>query len=122
MHLLAAAASQSPYQIRLSALVVTIVIGTFLPLVVGLVTKLRASSALKGSLLLILDGVNALIVHSTMDDGVAVFSKQTLILWFASIVQSQAMFHKIWKPLGAPEALAPQAGIGGGPGAARRAA
>lgn len=115
MHLLATAAQASPYQIRLSSLIVMFVVGTLLPLLVGFVTKWDAHPGLKGFLLITFTAVSALIVQSTMNDGVAVISKQGAALAFFGWVQAVASHFGIWSPSGVSARLAPTVGIGGTP-------
>jgi hypothetical protein len=81
-------------------MVVSILIGTVLPIVVGLVTKLKASSRLKALLLLTLSAVQGLIVNSTLGDGAAVLSADTLLVAAIGWVSAVASYYGLLTPTG----------------------
>jgi hypothetical protein len=105
--------------LRLSALVVTGLVALGLPVLVGLLTKMRAHPLVKGSLAIIFDALNALIVAATLNDGTAWLSKQTFFQFLISLGISEATYLKIWKPAGT-NTLAPEFGIGGNAGTGAR--
>jgi hypothetical protein len=103
-------------EIQLSALSIQLLIGLFIPLVVGLATKYTTSSGFKALLMLVLNAVQTLIVQTTMADGTAIISKETFIQWLMALVISVSMYAGVYKPLNltssTPEgALAPNKGL-----------
>lgn len=82
----------------LDALLVSTLLGTVLPILVGLVTKLNAASWVKGVSLLFLSAVTGLISTSTTLDGTAVFSKESLILALIAWVTAVATYFGLLKP------------------------
>lgn len=103
-------------EIQISALSIQLLIGLFIPLVVGLATKYTTSSGFKALLMLVLNAVQTLIVQSTMADGTAIISKATFIQWLMALVISVSMYAGVYKPLNltssTPEgALAPTKGL-----------
>lgn len=97
----------------LSAVAVTLVLGTIIPVLVGLITKMDASSKLKGALMLVLNAVQGLVIASQTTSGEAVFSVDALILFGAGVAMSLAAYYGLYKPNDVPEKLAPNFGIGG---------
>lgn len=79
---------------------VSILVGTVLPILVGLVTKLNASSALKSILLLTFAAVEGLIVNATVTDGSAVFSWHTVAVAGIGWVTAVASYYGLLKPTG----------------------
>lgn len=87
-------------------------LGTAIPLLVGVVTKAKASSRIKAvvnaTLSFLLGGVGYLVAH----EGSAPWQEVAgagLVAWTASGVA----FHNLWKPLGTAEAVASAtAGVG----------
>jgi hypothetical protein len=98
---------------NISAVAVTLIIGTILPVLVGLVTKLDASSKLKGGLLVALNATQSLIIASRVSDGGAYFTADALILFVAGVVVSLMSYYGFYKPNDVPAKLAPNFGIGG---------
>lgn len=98
---------------NISAVAVTLIISTILPVLVGLVTKLDASSKLKGGLLLALNATQGLIVASRVSDGGANFTADALILFVAGVAVSLAAYYGFYKPNDVSAKLAPGFGIGG---------
>lgn len=95
-----------------SALVVSIILGTVLPIVVGIVTKINAPSKLKGALLTALNALQAWIVSAVALDGSAVFTKDSALLFALGMVTSLATYYGVYKPNDVPLKLAPGFGIG----------
>ena len=100
----------------LSAVAVTLVLGTVIPLLVGLITKLDAPSKLKGALMIVLNAVQGLIVASQTSTGDAVLSVDALILFVAGVAMSLAAYYGLYKPNDVPEKLVPTFGLGGSAG------
>lgn len=98
---------------NISAVAVTLIIGTILPVLVGLVTKLDASSKLKGALLLVLNAAQGLIVASRVSDGGANFTVDALVLFVAGVAVSLMSYYGFYKPHDVSAKLAPDFGIGG---------
>ena len=82
----------------ISAVAVTLLISTILPVLVGLVTKLDASSKLKGAILLVLNAVQGLIVASQVSGGGASFTIDALILFVAGVAVSLMAYYGLYKP------------------------
>jgi len=98
---------------NISAVAVTLIIGTILPVLVGLVTKLDASSKLKGGLLLVLNATQGLIVASQVSDGGASFTVDAVVLFIAGVSVSLMSYYGFYKPNDVPAKLAPGFGVGG---------
>lgn len=97
----------------LDAVLVAALVGTVLPLAVGLLTKINASAGVKGVLLLTLSAVNGLVSTATQTDGTALISKETLVAALASWAAAVTTHFGLWKPAQAQEkALLPDRGIG----------
>lgn len=82
--------------VHLSAVVVTLLVGTVIPLVSGLISK--ANSKWTGLATIILNAITALVVTATLSDGTAVFSQQSLLTAFSGIASSIAIYYSVWKP------------------------
>lgn len=95
-----------------NALVVTILLGTVLPILVGLVTKLDAPSGMKGSILIVLNAVQAGVVSATTSDGSASFTRESIVLFLFGLATSLSTYYGVYKPLDVPSKLAPEFGIG----------
>lgn len=95
-----------------NAMVVTIILGTILPILVGLITKLDAPSGMKGAILIVLNAVQAGIVSATTADGSASFTTESLVLFAFGIATSLSTYYGVYKPLDVPSKLAPEFGIG----------
>jgi ABC-type uncharacterized transport system permease subunit len=95
-----------------NSLVVSIILGTVIPIVVGLVTKLNASRKLKGGLLVTLSAFQAFVVSATMSDGSASFSRESTLLFFVGLATSLAMHYGVYVPVEVPNKLAPEFGLG----------
>lgn len=97
--------------LELSALTVTAVVSLFIPIVVGLITKVDLNPLWKGAINIVLSAVNAAVVTATVADGTAVFSKETLIAAFFGMVVSLATYLQVYKPLNTNAHLLPEKGI-----------
>lgn len=89
-----------------------IIMGTVVPVVVGIITKLAAPSWLKGFINLVLSAVAGLIATATQADGSALFTQSTLVNAAVAFVTATAMYYSIWKPLHVNEHTAPEKGLG----------
>lgn len=102
------------FEVTLAPLTVTLLLGTVAPLLVGLLTRLAAPSALKAVLLVTVSIVVGLVSTAIGEDGGAVISEQALtnavIAWVAAV----ATHFGVWKPLNVPARLAPDFGLGKG--------
>lgn len=82
----------------LSATVVTFVVGTLLPILVGVVTKLETAAWVKAWLHGLLSAVAGAIVVATQLDGTAIFSKETILAAFVVWVTGLAAYHGFLVP------------------------
>ena len=96
--------------ITLSATLTTMLVSFLLPAVVSLLTKVTAHPVLKQFVSGLIAAASGLIVTATGSDGVAVFSKQSLVLAIGAFVLSQANYISLYKPNNI--ALAPDKGLG----------
>lgn len=108
----AQATANSPYQIRLPAALTTVIVGALLPLLVALVTHIRAHSALKATLLALFSAAAGLIVQATVDDGTAVLSAQGFALAAVTFASGVVAYFGAWRAANAPAKLAPSVGLG----------
>lgn len=81
-----------------------LLVGTFLPILVGIVTKELASSGLKATALAALSGVAGLINGAIVADGA--FTSEALYAAFTTWVVAVATYYGYWKPTGAAGAVA----------------
>jgi hypothetical protein len=86
--------------VRLSAITVSMITGTLIPLVVGFLTNIKNSPFLKGCLQILLNGISALIIQATLVDGSAVFTKQTLVVWLTGLATALIAYYNLWKTKG----------------------
>lgn len=93
-------ADESIAQVSLNATVVSFVVAAVIPVLVGIVTKARTSSGVKGLLTLVLNAANALIVNAAVADGKAVISKETFVNWLLALAISIATYKGLYKPAG----------------------
>lgn len=99
--------------ITINSTFVTIIVGTLIPILVGILTKFDASPRVKSIISIVLNAIQALIVSSVTADGAAAISKQTAILWALGVITSVATYTGVWKPNNVPAKLLPNVGIGG---------
>lgn len=113
-HLIGAALAVSiETTITLAPLVVVLLVGTFIPILVGIVTKLDASPALKQVLTIVLSGIAGLLNTAVVADGSAVFSVETLLLAGATWLTAIATYAGVYGSARTNDHLAPKFGIGG---------
>lgn len=84
--------------ITIDAMVVTILVGTLLPLLVGVVTKAVAHSGVKAVLLLLFTAVEGLLITATQIDGTAVLSAESIIFAAVGWISAVATYFGLWKP------------------------
>jgi uncharacterized membrane protein len=89
----------------LTPVIVTILIGTVLPLLVGLVTKLDASSNVKKISLITISAVQGVIVNATLIDGTALISSEMLLFAALAWVAALGSYFKVLKPTGVAPAV-----------------
>ena len=96
----------------LDATVVAIVLGLVLPFVVGLMTKLGASKAVKATVGIVVAGIAATIQNALKDDGTAFISSE-MFLNFVLVYGTQLLsYHGLWSNFSVNEKTAPDKGIG----------
>jgi hypothetical protein len=98
--------------LELAPLAVTVILGTLIPLLTGILTKLEASAKLKGFVTLTLAAVAGVVTQAVTDNGGAIFSDETLILAGLAWVQSVASYLGLWQSLAVNAKLAPDQGLG----------
>lgn len=91
--------------LTIDATLVSLLIATVVPLLVGIFTKISAPAWLKVSILIFLTAVGAAVAVSTQANGVAVLSKVTIVQFLQSVTQSVAMYYGVWKPSGVSSAI-----------------
>jgi hypothetical protein len=89
----------------LTPLIVTVLVGTVLPLLVGFITKLKASSNLKKVCLITISAIQGVIVNATLTDGTAFISKETFLLAGLAWIAALSSYFKILKPTGVAPAV-----------------
>lgn len=101
-------------QVHASAYLVTSLIGTAIPALTSLLTKLSAHPLLKALIAAFLSAVTAFLVQAQLSDGSAVFSKRSVLLALIVFGVSQLSYLALYKPNNVNQKLAPNVGIGGG--------
>jgi hypothetical protein len=84
---------------NLDPFTVTLILGSLIPLVNGLVTKLSTSSAVKAIITLVLSAVVGIITVSTTDGGGAIISQSTLKSAGLALLVAIATYAGVYKPL-----------------------
>jgi hypothetical protein len=97
--------------LELAPLAVTVVLGTIIPLLTGILTKLNTSATVKGVVTLTLSAIAGVITQATTTDGGAILSDETLILAGLAWVQAVAAYLGLWRNLDTNAKLAPNKGI-----------
>lgn len=88
-----------PADVVLAPTFVTFLVSLLLPVVVALVTKWNASDRLRAVVLLVLTAVNTLIGEAIVDDGSAIFSKDTFLKWALQTAVAVVTYLGFWKPI-----------------------
>ncbi len=113
LHLIGAALAVSiDTTITLAPLVVVLLTGTFIPILVGIVTKLDASPGLKQVVTIVLAGIAGLLNASLVADGSAVFSVETLLLACATWLVAIAEYAGVMGSARINDRLFPNFGLG----------
>lgn len=86
--------------LQLDALTVSLLISLVIPVVTGFVTKATLSSAWKGVITLVLNGLAAFITASILVDGSAQFTQQAISQWAIGMGVSVAMYTGVYKKAG----------------------
>lgn len=84
--------------LTLTPFAVSILIGTVLPILVGIVTKEVASGGLKSVLLLLFSAIQGLIVTATTVDGAAILSTEAIVVAGLGWVSAVASYYGFLKP------------------------
>ena len=90
-----------------------ILIGTALPILVGIVSKLEASSRLKASLLALLSAAGGVLAVSI--EGGGIIEQETVIAAATTYIAAVATYYGFWKPTGvtpAVQSATPNVGLG----------
>jgi hypothetical protein len=96
---------------ELSPLAVSVILGTLLPIITGLLTKLNARDWVKGLVNLVLSAVAGVITANLVVGGGAVVSDETLILAGISFVTSVASYFGFYQNVNLNAKLAPNSGL-----------
>lgn len=99
-------------EIALTPIVVSMLSGLVIPIVVGIVTKSGARPQVKQVATILLAGIAALITSSTLADGSAVFSVETLLLAAMAWLVAIASYLGVYRPLNLNDHTAPDRGFG----------
>lgn len=101
--------------ITVDPIYLALVVGTFLPIVVGIVTKQWASSALKATVLAVLAVLSGFGEQAILDDGS--FSIEPLVVSILTTAAiAWASYYGFWKPTTvAPKVQDATANVGIGP-------
>lgn len=99
-------------EIALTPIVVTMLSGLGIPIIVGIVTKSGAAPQVKQVVTIVLAGVAALITSSTLADGSAVFSLETLLLAAMAWLVAIASYLGVYRPLNLNDHTLPNTGLG----------
>lgn len=91
--------------VQISAAVVTILVGTVIPVVSGFISK--ADSKFTGIATIVLNAISSVLVTSMMADGTAVISQQTFITFVTGLIGSLAMYYQVWRPLNITNKITP---------------
>lgn len=98
---------------KIEPLVVTLILSLVLPVVVGAVTKLSATTAVKNVAVIVVTAVATLINANVTDTGAAVISWNTAAYWLISLFTTITAYLGLYKPVEANASLAPDFGFGG---------
>jgi phage-related holin len=96
----------TPTTVTLQPYVIALLVGTVTPLLTGLITKLGASNGLKAFTSFVLIAI-ATVVNQVVSMNGTFNVRDTIILFFTTLVAHAASYLQIWEPLG--EGKAPTA-------------
>ena len=104
--------------IKADPMVVSILVGTVIPFIVGLITKVNASIKVKVIANALVSLVAMYIANSTIaETGAAVFSWKSLSMFVVTTLTSGQAYDKFWSPvldINSRAGLLPDKGFGGG--------
>jgi len=83
---------------ELDATICMFIGGTLIPILVGLITKVTAPSWLKAIIHALLAAIAGMIITATTLDGVAVFSRESLVTAFITWITGVAAYLGFLKP------------------------
>lgn len=92
--------------LELSPLMVTAIIGTFIPLLTGIITKSTASDAIKGVVSAFLSAGAGLIVTGFTENGGSIISETSAILAGLAFLTAMGTYFGVWGPNGITSGLA----------------
>ena len=84
----------------MDAAAVSLLVGSILPILVGLITKFGAPSSLKAVILLFIAAAQGMIVNATMIDGSAVLSWNTVVVAGLGWITAIASYYGFLTPVG----------------------
>lgn len=99
-------------QIQFDAFTVSAILAFVIPVLTGLFTKINAAPAVKQVVTIVLAAVASLISTSTMQDGTAIVSKETGLLWAMNVGIAITSYLGIYKPHDSNAKLSPESGLG----------
>lgn len=79
--------------------IVHLIVALFIPILVGLITKITVPPAVKAVVLLILNALSAFIFTAMATDGSAVFTKEAFANLVLGVAISVAAYFGVYKPL-----------------------
>ncbi len=94
------------FEIVIAASIASILLGTVMPLLVAVVTKSKASRALKFGCLLTLSVITGMLTTAIGGDGNAVISDTALVSALIAWVTGMASYYGLWKPSGVAGSVA----------------
>lgn len=105
-----------PQTIHANAWLVTMIVGSLIPLIVGSATK--SGNKYKGLAVIVLNGISAAIVKAKVPDGGAVWTSQTAIAAALGVVTSLVLYDHLFSKVGLTNnpATHPKALLGPGVG------
>jgi hypothetical protein len=99
-------------QIQFDAFVVSAILSVIIPVLTGLLTKVTAAPAVKQVVTIVLAAVASLLATNTVQDGTAVISKETGMLWAMNLAIAITSYLGIYKPHDLDAKANPEFGIG----------
>jgi hypothetical protein len=94
--------------IVLDVALLSILVGTVLPILVGIVTTKVESRKLKGGLLIALSAIGGILTTAIAGDGV--ITKETAVAALVSYIAATASYYGVWKPQGVAELVQTKVG------------
>lgn len=100
---------------NLSPFVVSFILGSLVPIVNGLLTKITTPTKWKALITIALDAVVGLITVSLVDGGGAVFSQSAVVAAIMAFFASVASYYQVWRPLAITSSKVSRIGDNGQP-------